>query len=327
MPNYFKVSKVSDFKQLKEGDRIPESDFSILNNNDEFIQFDFVEEEQVYSKDVIISPGIWAIAVENQRLILKPTSYTKQNLIESYVATKEITDKVETFFNKVDVYRELGVDPKRGLLLYGPPGGGKTSTLAKVAEKYGAMPNTAIVLWPSDKFEARTVKDFLNNFNYEKHQISQFILIIEDLGGVEQNSGPRYSESSLLSILDNVERTFTVPTMIIATTNFPEMFLENLTNRPQRFDDVIEVKRPNGKARAEFLAFFGGDLVKEEDATKIQANKYDIFSPAHIKEIVVRSRLYDISISSSIDRVFEQAERASKQFSNKKSSGIGFNFD
>lgn len=323
MNSFFKVKKITDFKDLNVGDTIPEADFSILNNNNQFVQFEFVEQEHSLLKEVIVKPGLWTITVQNQQMTLKPTEFTKQSLIEEYVHTKDILDKIDTFFSRIDVYKELGVDPKRGALLYGPPGGGKTSSLAKVAEKYGNLPNTAIVCWPSDKFEARHVKDFLNKFNYTEHNITQFILIIEDLGGVEQNNGPRYSESSLLSILDNIERTFTVPTMILATTNFPEMFLENLTNRPQRFDDLIEVKRPDGAGRAKFLEFFGKSMVNEEDKKKISATKYELFAPAHIKEIVVRAKLYDITISDSIDKVFEQSQRAVKNFANRRTS-IGF---
>jgi SpoVK/Ycf46/Vps4 family AAA+-type ATPase len=112
----------------------------------------------------------------------------------------------------------------------------------------------------------------------------------------------------------------------MATTNFPELFLENLTNRPQRFDDVIEVKRPSSEARVKFLEFFAKLEVTEEDKLKISNSRYDIFATAHIKEIVVRAKLYDISISDSIDKVFEQSQRAIKNFANRK-SGMGIGFD
>lgn len=327
MSNYFKVSKVTDFNNLDLNDTIPEADFSLLTNKDKFIQFEFVNNEEKYKRDIEVKSGVWALAFENNTFTLKSSEFTKVSLIEDYTFTKDITSKVDTFFRKLDVYKELNIDAKRGILLYGPPGGGKSTAIAKVAELYANSPETAIIIWPSDKFQARNVKDFLNNLNYTKNNIQKLILIIEDLGGVEQNNGPRYSEASLLSILDNSERTFTIPTMIIATTNFPEMFLENLTNRPQRFDDVIEVKRPTSSARVQFLAFFGKDSITESDKEKIRHSRYDIFSPAHIKEIVVYSKLYDISIADSIDKVFTQADRAIKNFSSKKGVGIGFDYE
>jgi len=323
MPGIFKVSKISNFKAFKEGDILNESDFSVLTADDNFIQFNFENVEKQDSRIVEVEPGLWTIAIEKQRMVLRPTDFSKQSLLEDYVTTKDVEDRIDTFFNKLDVYKKLGIDPRRGVLLYGPAGTGKSSIISKIAQKYATFSDTAIVLWPSDKFEARDVKDFLGQFNYEKHNIKKMMLIIEDLGGVEQNSGPRYSEASLLSLLDNVERTFTVPTAIIATTNFPEMFLENLTNRPQRFDDVIEVKRPEAAARSKFLEFFSQLSLTEAQKSKIEQKKYDIFSVAHLKEVVIRSMLYDISLEESMDRIYEQADKASKSFSNKKGMGIG----
>lgn len=323
MSGYFKVSKITNFNDLKLNDEIPEADFSLLTKSNNFVQFEYVTDKNKDVKDVEVKSGIWAIANKHQVLVLNPAEFTSQCLIEDYSFTKEITSKVDTFFKKLDVYKELGIDAKRGILLYGPPGGGKSTAIAKVADLYANQEDTAVIIWPSDKFEARTVKDFLSSLNYTINNIKKLILVIEDLGGIEQAQSMRYSEASLLSILDNSERTFSIPTMIIATTNFPETFLENLTNRPQRFDDVIEVKRPTSEARSTFLSFFGKDMVTDSDKTKIKANKYDIFSPAHIKEVVVYAKLYDISISQSIDKVFAQAERAIKNFSKKKSAGIG----
>lgn len=326
MAGIFKVSKITNFKQFKEGDELNESDFSILTGDDKFIQFNYESVEKQEVRNIDVEAGLWTIAIEKQRMVLRPTDFSKQSILDSYVSTKDVEDRVDTFFNKLDVYAKLGVDPRRGILLYGPAGTGKSTVISKISQKYSQLKDTAVVLWPSDKFEARDVKDFLSQFSYSKHQINKLILVIEDLGGAEQNSGPRYSESSLLSLLDNVERTFTIPTVIIATTNFPEMFLENLTNRPQRFDDVIEVKRPEAEARSKFLEFFSQSTLTEAQVKKIQEKKYSIFSVAHLKEVVIRSMLYDISLEDSMDKVFEQADKASKSFSNKKGMGIGHDF-
>lgn len=323
MAGKFKVSKVTNFKEFNVGDELSESDFSILTSDDKFIQFNYESIEKQEVRTIAVEPGIWAIAEEKMRIVLRPTDFTSQSILDDYLTTKEIEDKVDTFFSRLHIYEKLKIDAKRAALLYGPPGAGKSVTLAKIAKKYAKNNDTTIVLWPSDKFEARHVKDFLGTFDYKTNNIKKLILIIEDLGGVEQNAGQRYSEASLLSLLDNVENTFTIPTAILATTNFPEMFLENLTNRPQRFDDVIEIKRPPAEARSRFLEFFSGGALTQEQKAKIEQKKYDVFSVAHLKEVVVRSMLYDISLENAIDRLFEQAERATKNFSTKKSS-IGF---
>ena len=325
MSSHFKVKSIKDVKELAIGDKIFESDFSLLTSDDKFVQWEYVDEESMAITKYSVKPGIFTIATQNNAMVLKQSAFTEQAILEEYIATKEITDKINTFFSRIDIYKKYNMDPKRAILLYGSPGMGKSVTLAKVCNEYAKTPDTTIVIWPSDKFEARHVKDFIKRFDYEANKISRLFLVIEDLGGVETGEGPRrYSESSLLSLLDNVEQTFTIPTMILATTNYPQNFLENLINRPQRFDDVMEVKRPTPEFRAKFLEFFSQNLATDSAKKQIMDKKYDNFSVAHIKEVVIRSALYDISMEESMLQLHAQSNRADKGFSNARSVGIGF---
>lgn len=325
MSGIFKVKKITNLDFIKENEEIPESDFSILAPNNKFVQFEYFTEDALSTQDVKIKPGIYTIAFENMRMVLKTTTFTPQPVLEESVGTKEITDKINTFFSKIDVYRKYKLDPKRALLLYGPPGTGKSLTISKICEDYSRDASTAVLLWPSDKFEARDVKAFLKSFNYQEHNVSKFILVIEDLGGVENaDGGRRYSESSLLSMLDNVEQTFKIPTMILATTNYPEKFLENLTDRPQRFDDVIEVCPPSGEFRSKFIEFFSQGEASDSAKEKIKDKKYDGFSVAHVKEVVIRSAIYDITLEEAMDQLHAQSAKVKKGFTKIKGSmGIG----
>lgn len=325
MSSKFVVKKVSDVKTFKEGDELPESDFSLFTSEDNFVQFQYHDDEELNVKSYPVQTGIFSIAVENQQMVLKKSGFTDQGILNDYVSTKDISDKINIFFNKLDVYKKYGIDPKRAILLYGSPGCGKSVTISKVCNEYAEKDDTCIVIWPSDKFEARHVKDFIKCFNYEEHNVKKLFLVIEDLGGVEnEDGGRRYSESSLLSLLDNVEKTFTIPTMILATTNYPEKFLENLTNRPQRFDDVMEVKRPTPEFRAKFLEFFSQGEASDSARTMIKDRKFDNFSVAHVKEVLIRSALYDITLEAAMDQLLIQSSKASRGFTNRKGGlGIG----
>jgi AAA+ superfamily predicted ATPase len=325
----FVVKKVSNVCDFKDGDEIPESDFSLFTSDDKFVQFQYFDDDELNLSAYAVQPGIFTIATENQAMVLKKSKFTQHTILTEYVSTKEITDKIDTFFSKLDVYKKYGMDPKRAILLYGAPGMGKSVTISKVCNEYASKEDTTIVIWPSDKFEARHVKDFIKCFDYTKHNIDKLFLIIEDLGGVENEDGlRRYSESSLLSLLDNVEQTFKIPTMILATTNYPEKFLENLTNRPQRFDDVMEVKRPTAEFRAKFLEFFSQGSASDTAKSAIKDKRYDLFSVAHIKEVVIRSALYGITLEASMDQLLAQSSKATRGFTNRKGGmGIGVSSD
>jgi AAA+ superfamily predicted ATPase len=314
-------------RSVKEGDKIEESDFSLFTADDKFIQWQFVDEDETSITTYPIKSGIFTIGTQGQMLVLKQSGFTRQAILEEYTSTKDITSKIDTFFNKLDVYKRYGMFPKRAMLLYGSAGCGKSQTISKICSEYSQNQDTAIVIWPSDKFEARIVKDFIKRFDYETNGIKKLFLIIEDLGGVENaDGGRRYSESSLLSLLDNVEKTFTIPTMIIATTNYPENFLENLTNRPQRFDDVMEVKRPSADFRAKFLEFFSQGVATDSAKSMIKDRKFDTFSVAHVKEVVIRSALYDITMEDAMNQLLVQSTKATKGFTNASARGIGIGF-
>jgi hypothetical protein len=322
MAGKFILKNIADFSTMELGAEIQEADFTILSTNNKLMQFGFKTDEGAKFKKTPVLPGLFTMAIVDQALSLVPTEFTSQDILDQYVEVMAVERGVEVFFNRLNIYEELKIDPKRSFLLYGPPGCGKSTVIAKVCNKYVASNDTAIVLWPTDKYEASVVKTFLNSFDYETHGIKRFFLIIEDLGGVESADAYRPSESSLLALLDNVERTFKVPTVILATTNFPEMFLENLTNRPQRFDDVIEVKPPNPEFRAALLNFFMAGAANEEAMLQIKKDKYSKLSAAHIKEIVVRSKLYDITLQNSIDLIYDKSAKAAKKFSSRRSLGI-----
>ncbi|HLX53390.1 MAG TPA: AAA family ATPase, partial [Aquella sp.] len=260
---YFTVKSKVQLDELELDAVISESDYSTLTPSGAFVQLEYHEASEVSIPDFIVKPGIWVINhSQAQGMFLSHTSFVVDKILEDFVHTKHITDKIDLFFDKIQVYYDMGFEiPKRAALIYGPAGTGKSTAITKVSKKYNADGKTAIVVWPTSKYEAQNVKDFVKSFKYEG--VERLIMIIEDIGGVEVDQVRMKSDSALLSLLDNQEKTFTIPVFIIATTNFPEVFLGNLTNRPNRFDDKIEVGFPEARFRSALLKFFtSGEKIK-----------------------------------------------------------------
>lgn len=319
---HFKVKSIRSLDDLAVGDILEESDYSHLSREGKFVQFEYVR-PQKENRKYEVEPGIWTIRDAGSRLELERTEFTEDKILKEFIFTEGITSKCDAFFRKLDVYKQFDIDvPKRGMILYGSAGGGKTSALKEVAKKYSADGKTAVIIWSTDGIDSGAAKDFIKCFQYKN--VEKIIMIMEDLGGVEVDQVRMQSEPSLLSLLDNQEKIFTLPILIIATTNYPEIFMGNLMNRPGRFDDKIEVPFPNGEQRKKLLEFFTKVPLEKEVSSLMENKKTEEFTPAHIKEVVIRSAIHDKPMDQVILEISEEIALYKQAFEKiKKSMGIG----
>ena len=320
---HFKLISKKKLVDMNEGDQLVESDFSATLTDGTFVQFEYVSEEnKLPTYDV--RPGVFAIAKTTSGFKLVDTQFTNDKILEEFVNTENIVNIIDKFFSRLHVYTEEGIEvPKRAALLYGPAGTGKSTSISKIVDKYSKQEGTLIVVWHTDKLEPSEVKSFVKSFEY--HDVKRMILIVEDIGGIENDRAQIRSDSSLLSLLDNKEKTFTMPIYIIATTNFPENLMANLTNRPDRFDDKIEVGFPPVEARKALLKFYLKDTWTQEAENQISSKKCEEFTPAHIREVRLRSRIYDKLPEEVIKDICKEIETYKKAFTKQKSMAMGFN--
>lgn len=320
MSGFFKVTSKIKMSDLKIGDKVQESDFASMTEDGHFIQMEYVSSEENMEM-IDAKPGVFTIVKTTQGLALEKTEFMENNVLKDFVNTKEILEKIDNFFNKLHVYEKYKVFPKRGILLHGPAGTGKTTALAAAVNSVKNNSEYFTLVWHTDKIEAGDVKDFIKHLNYVGPK--KMILIVEDIGGVEIDQARIRSESSLLSLLDNQEKAFTIPTLIIATTNYIENFMGNLTNRPGRFDEKIKVDFPPADARVKLAKFYDVDgILSEEAINKLSSKKCDKFTPAQIQELIVRSEINGVNPELVIDQIIKEIENYEKNFREKTKQSI-----
>lgn len=319
LKRFFKVKSIKDINDMKVGDVIEPSDY-VVNNENLFVQLEYHNIGRK-ADPIIVEPGIYTAKYTSSGLQLFETEFSKETILESFVSTKEITDKIDSFIRNIDKYEEMGFDvAKRAILMHGPPGTGKTSSISCAIRKYTKSMKVVVFTWKTDVVEPDDIKSLFKQIEFK--DVDLLFFIAEDIGGVEAEDARINSRSSLLSLLDNQEKTFKIPTLIIATTNFPEMFLANIANRPQRFDDKIKVGFPSAESRRELFKFVTKDRATEEDLNEITKKQYNEFTPAHLKEVLVRSTIYEKTFIDCMREMIKEIEQYNTAFTDRRSMGI-----
>lgn len=313
---HFTVKAKTKLSELELGAEITESDFATMDESGNLVQLQYHEDDGE-REPVIAKPGIFTMVKTPQGLVLEKTSFHNNNIMKEFVNCAEITDRAKNFFNRLHVYETYKVFPKRFLLLYGPPGTGKSTAIAEIANQFGENPEYFILVWHTDQIEAGDVKDFIKHLDFQGP--TKMIIIMEDIGGVEAEGSRRGSESALLSLLDNQEKAFKIPTLGIGTTNYIDSFQSNLTNRPGRFDEKLQIGFPSSDARVKLLKHYDvQNIVCEEAYKKIASKACDQLTPAQLQELIIRSALNERNPLDVIDELIKDIKKYDKGFMDAK---------
>jgi transitional endoplasmic reticulum ATPase len=203
----------------------------------------------------------------------------------------ELKQAVEWPLKYADHYSQIGIKPPTGILLYGPPGNGKTLLAKAVATESGA--NFISVRGPEliNKWVGETEKGIRQVFK-KARQVSPCIIFFDEFDAIghERGSGMDSSGTSekivnqLLTELDGIQPLNNV--VVIAATNRPDL-IDPALKRPGRFDKEILVRSPDVTGREEILAIHmrGMQISKSVSIPEI-AKRTEGFSGADLSNLV-----------------------------------------
>lgn len=246
-----------------------------------------------------VPPGVYEISY-NPKLSTETLKKQPFKTDELYsLPSDEIIDilkDIDNFWNMRDQYEKYKFIHKRGILMFGEPGCGKSGIIQMVSKNI--IEKGGIVINIKDEDDVERFSSFIPSFR-EIEPNRPLIVILEDIDSIAGEHS--YSVSRLLNILDGVKQIENV--VYIATTNYPEKLQERITNRPSRFDRRYKVELPNEDIRRCFIE----NKLSKDDLEKIDIEEWlkrtEGMSLSHLKEVVISVIIMGRDFEETLDNL------------------------
>jgi len=260
-----------------------------------------------------LQSGVYSVAVSQYHGII----YEKKNIcIDDLLrfpdsVSDKILAEITTFWGKGQKFTEHGFLHRRGYLLHGPAGSGKTCLVQQIIAD---IVNADGLVFQCTNHPV-VFNDGLSQFRkVEPHR--PVVCLFEDIDAIVDEHG----EDEILTLLDGENQIDKV--LNIATTNYPEKLDKRLIARPRRFDRVLEIGMPSDDVRK---MYFQKKLKVSDEEIEKWVTSSKGFSFAACAELVISVCCFEKKFEDAVKNLKEMMEATlnSRNYDTERKVGFG----
>lgn len=209
---------------------------------------------------------------------------------------ERIRGEVDHFLsaNTREAFDRYGIIYKRGLMMYGEPGTGKTCIIHEIIQDC-VKKDMVVLLDVYPELAQHIVKEV----RATEQNNRPFVIIWEEFESVVEDQ-----EEQLLGMLDGMENMDNL--FFIATTNYIDDIPPRIKNRPSRFADILEVGPPEAPARRAFLE------AKVHPQDKVDIDQWvaatDGLNIDQIKDVLISSLVLGLPLERSVEKIKQMGD-------------------
>lgn len=223
-----------------------------------------------------------------------------------------ILAELQKFWDREARFKMFRLPFKRGILMFGPPGSGKTTIIARILEDVINREGIALKFTLPDLFVQgmKIIRAIQPDV--------PVVVVMEDIDTLTKILG----ESALLNVLDGAEDINRV--VFLATTNYPELLGPRIINRPSRFDKRFQVPHPDDAGRRLYIESLAARGDHDPFDMDLWVKETKTMSMAHIKELWVATQVLGDSFETALETLKGMAKKISSEDKTGGGREMGF---
>jgi AAA+ superfamily predicted ATPase len=203
--------------------------------------------------------------------------------------SKKIVKDIQDFWDLADNFKKYNFVHRRGYLLYGEAGSGKTMIVNLIVKD--VIERGGVVITSSETSLYSVATERLREIEPNR----KIVCIFEDIDTMVER---KHNEDDILRFLDGDNQIGNI--LNIATTNYPESLDKRIVARPRRFDRVIKVTSPSREVRKEYLQ---KKLNITDEELEIWAEATEGFSFAALADLVISVKCLNNDFKNSVEKI------------------------